>query len=197
MGVGKTTLSFKVYNFLEDYNFRFTTEYLFDNKIRDFSSKNKNISFPLYKDNIQRMELIGSFLKNRNEKLLFDGFPLNSGFITSLMKNIDIKVMASDIFNRFNLYTKKYDLSRKEFEEILVIQITNNNSLEYYKNRNNKNPINDRDYAVLKYNYEFIMDEIFESLQSTGIKYKKIDITNLDINSEKKIKKFIEENLLI
>jgi hypothetical protein len=62
IGVGKTTLSFKLYKQLFDYKFRFTTEYLFDEQIRDFKEA-KDYTFSLYKDDLIRMTLIASFLK--------------------------------------------------------------------------------------------------------------------------------------
>jgi RNA-binding protein YlmH len=52
-------------------------------------------------------------------------------------------------------------------------------------------------YLIVKENYEKFIDEIMKNLKKYQVNCKDVNITNLDINSESEIKKFIEKNLLI
>jgi adenylate kinase family enzyme len=199
MGVGKTTLSFKLYDQLERYNFRFTTEYLYDNQIRDFKEI-RNYTFSLYRDDLIRAKLIASFLKNsqrENENLLFDGFPLNSAFITSCSGHIEFYKNLKEVCRRIVAYLKKYEIEKEDLKRILVLNIKNDNDLKQYLNRKSKSLDSPEQYQILKENYNSFLDEIIKLLKDLGVHCNESNITNLDINSEDKIKKFIEENLLI
>jgi adenylate kinase family enzyme len=199
MGVLKTTLSFKLYKQLFDYKFRFTTEYLFDEQIRDFKEV-KNYTFSFYKDDLIRITLITSFLKKeerKDEGLLFDGFPLNSVFLISCHGKIGFSENLKIIFQKIVNYCDKYEISKEDLKNILFLNIKNNKSLEYYLKRNNRNSMSSENYLIVKENYEKFIDEIMKNLKKYQVNCKDVNITNLDINSESEIKKFIEKNLLI
>jgi adenylate kinase family enzyme len=199
MGVGKTTLSFKLYEQLFDYKFRFTTEYLFDEQIRDFKEV-KNYTFSLYKDDLIRMTLIASFLKKderKDEQLLFDGFPLNSAFLTSCYGKIGFNENLKIIFQKIIKYFNDFEISEDELKNILVLNIKNDKSLEYYLKRNNHNTMSVDNYLIVKENYETFVNEILKALKKLQVNCREVDITKLNVNSENEIKKFIENSLLI
>jgi adenylate kinase family enzyme len=199
MGVGKTTLSFKLYEQLFDYNFRFTTEYLYDEQIRNFKEA-KNYTFSLYKDDMIRMSLIASFLKKEernSEQLLFDGFPLNSAFLTSCYGKIGFNENLKIIFQKITNYCDKYKISKDDLKNILFLNIKNDKSLEYYLKRNNHNTMSSESYLIVKENYEEFINVIMKNLKKYQVNCKDVDITNLDINSKNEIKNFIEKNIII
>ncbi|NQZ84493.1 MAG: AAA family ATPase [Nanoarchaeales archaeon] len=196
MGVGKTTLIKNVFRGLHGHEYTLDIED-HSHLIERFAESGNDFSINKY--DFKRIKKIRDILKDKTEKkILFDGLLLNFVFLDTIYDEKNDDELANDVLLKTEYFIKKYELEKEELKNILILHINNDNSFEQLIARENLDSDDGKeDYEYIKTRYDLVINSMGETLNKRyGIKYKKVNITNLDVNSESELIKFIGENLL-